>query len=295
MDTFNIMSFFTKMLGKMSSMPLELISSGERNSYSYATTQYMEPLGTSPKSFQKNGALTQSRSQPTPAFLHAFLAKLPQEIRDIVYAYIIGYTSSTYTIQPHSLFFRQNIYLPTTPIHIIPATLTSLRHPIAVVIIREIAIHLLSLNTFFLRYRYDSRILDTLSTDTKRIGCVPGQFLRKLQVMIRPPESAEDESHDDEEIEFQWRCLFPKPKNAKCAALRHQLEDDLKALTQVVGEKCHVEVLVFVDYYYDELVGEKGVMKEWLVGTARKWAKVGRCVDVKIVEADFSTRDLVLT
>ncbi len=251
-----------------------------------------------------------------PGFLPTFLTVLPRELREQIYTHIIGYKSSLYTIQPPNLVFRntESVYLPVTPIHLLPPSL--LKHPghdsnngtnddddenARITVVRELTMHFLALNIFFLRYRYNDALTRWLTLDALARDIVPGNYVRRLQVMVHPPQSAEDErpSDHDEDREYEWRMMFPVPRNAKCKAYRRQLEGDLVRLGEVVDGKCSVEVLLFVDGQFDELAGDgkdgdEGVMREWLGELAGKWRDMGKMLSVKTVDAEFLTRELSL-
>lgn len=273
--------------------------------------RYFQTIPNPPESGSGSG----STSSPfPPGFLTTFLTVLPRELREQIYTHIIGYKSSLYTIQPPNLLFRnaESVYLPVTPIHLLPPSL--LKHPghdngndddnARITVVRELTMHFLALNIFFLRYRYNDALTRFLTHDALARDIVPGKYVRRLQVMVHPPQSAEDErpSFDDEDREYEWRMMFPVSRNAKCTAYRRQLEGDLVRLGEVVDGKCSVEVLLFVDGQFEELVGDgkdgegrdEGVMREWLGDLAGKWRDMGKMLSVKTVGAEFSTRDLSL-
>ena len=161
--------------------------------------------------------------------------------------------------------------------------------------IREMTVHFLSLNSFFLRYRYNATLATFLTQDHLARNVLPATHIRKLKISIRPPEGIEDDEYDDE-CEYEWRHLFPIPRNAKCSAYRAQLEADLVLVREVVNQQCSVELMVHADHHGDALLGTgfegEGGLKDWLVGLAASWRDRGKSLSVKIVEPNYTTTEL---
>ncbi|KAH8753104.1 hypothetical protein F5883DRAFT_575663 [Diaporthe sp. PMI_573] len=200
----------------------------------------------------------------SPDFLKLFHEMLPQELRDMVYAHILGPESGTWTIQPHGLYFRFDRRIADAPTRIIPPSLETSRHPIFSTVHRELVTYFFSKNTVVLRYRYDSTTLEILTRLCKHLGCRPNQYIKRLHILVCPPESPEDDMYCDEEAEFEWHHMFPRPKNARSLAQRRQLETDLREIGLQISKDCDTEFTFMVsEQEWKASLGPNG-MDEWL-------------------------------
>lgn len=199
-----------------------------------------------------------------PDFLRLFHEMLPQELRDLVYAHILGFERATWTIQCHGLYFRFDRRIADRPTRIIPESLEVSPHPIFRTLRRELATYFFSTNLILLRYRYDSTTLEILTELCKHTGCRPSQYIKRLQIFVCPPESAEDDMYCDEDAEFEWHHMFPRPKNARSLAQRRQLETDLHGIGLHISKDCDAEFTFMIsEQEWQASLGPNG-MDEWL-------------------------------
>lgn len=200
----------------------------------------------------------------SPDFLRLFHEMLPQELRDLVYSHILGRESATWTVQPHGLYFRFDRRIADISTRIIPRSLETSRHPIFSTVRRELATYFFATNVIILRYRYDSTTLDILTRLCNHTGCRPVRYAKRLQIFFCPPESAEDDLYCDEDAEFDWHHIFPRPKNVRSLAQRRQLETDLQEIGHHVSEDYEKEfVFMISEQEWQASLGRNG-MDEWL-------------------------------
>ncbi|KAF2687289.1 hypothetical protein K458DRAFT_415546 [Lentithecium fluviatile CBS 122367] len=209
--------------------------------------------------------------QPDTHFWTMFFDKLPKEMRDLVYEYVLGSTKSTYTVQHDGSVFR---YIPRKcirPLQIFPRYLNAQeadnrngRELFIEMFHAELAALLFSINTFYFRYRYTPFLLEFLTRPFQHTSCIPVQHLRHITIILARPESAEDSSDDFEESEFEWEALFPRPRNAKCGMFKERLVEVFEGLGRVLmEEECGVrEVsLVVSEWVWGD---ERAAFGEWL-------------------------------
>lgn len=243
----------------------ERLLSWERSTYESAETCCSEDQAKAPHHKTRTGGSVRIfRPSLSPRFLRLFHEMLPQELRDLVYAYIIGPQSATWTIHPHGLYFRFDRRIADIPTPIIPRSLQVSPHPIFSTVRREIATYFFAMNIILLRYRYDSTTLDLLTTLCRQTGCRPAQYIKRLQIFFCPPESPEDDMFCDEEFEFDWHHLFPWPKNARSLAHRRQIEKDLHEIGLHSSTECNAEFIFMIsEQEWQASLGPNG-MDEWL-------------------------------
>jgi hypothetical protein len=210
-----------------------------------------------------------------PSFLRLFHERLPQELRDLVYAHILGFKrGSTWTIQQNGLYFRFDPRIaPRFPTRIIPPSLDETsRDPIFQTVREELFAYFVSNNNILLRYRYDSTTLGILTKPlckhaTGGRTSRPNQYsIKRLQILICPPESPEDDMFCDEDAEFEWHHMFPEPKNARSLAHRRQLETDLGEIRMHISslKNCDAEFTFMIsEDEWKASLGKNG-MDEWL-------------------------------
>lgn len=241
----------------------ERLLSWERSTYESAESCCSEDEAKSPH-HKIGDSVKAFRPSLSPRFLRLFHEMLPQELRDLVYAHIIGPQSATWTIQPHGLYFRFDRRIADIPTPIIPRSLQVLPHPLFATVRREIATYFFAMNMILLRYRYDSNTLDLLTTICRHAGCRPAQYIKRLQIYFCPPESPEDDMFCDEESEFDWHHLFPMPKNARSLAHRRQLERGLHQIGLNISNECDTEfVFMISEQEWQASLGPNG-LDEWL-------------------------------
>lgn len=241
----------------------ERLLSWERSTYESAANCSFDDQAKSPL-YKVNRDAEAVRPPLSSDFLRLFHEKLPQELRDLVYSHILGPESATWTIQPHGLYFRFDRRIADIPAHIIPRSLEVSRHPIFSTISRELATFFFAKNIILLRYRYDSTTLDILTRLCKHTGCRPVQHAKRLQIFFLPPESAEDDLYCDEDAEFEWHHIFPRPKNVRSLAQRRQLETDLHEIGVHVNKDYDLEFFFMIsEEEWQASLGPSG-MNEWL-------------------------------
>lgn len=241
----------------------ERLLSWERSTYESAETYCSEDQAKLPH-HKIGGPVKTFRPLLSPRFLRLFHEMLPQELRDLVYAHIIGPQSATWTIQPHGLYFRFDRRIADIPTPIIPRSLQVSPQTIFATVRREIATYFFAMNITLLRYRYDSTTLDLLTTVCRHTGCRPAQYIKRLQIFFCPPESAEDDMFCDEEAEFDWHHLFPQPHNVRSLAQRRQLEKDLHEIGLHSNKECDTEFIFMISKQdWEASLGPNG-MDEWL-------------------------------
>lgn len=82
--------------------------------------------------------------------------------------------------------------------------------------------------------------------------------MKRLQILFCPPESAEDDMICDEEADFEWRHILPRPKNARALALGEHLWGDLYYIDVYTNKESDVEFTFMISAsllriaYYDE-------------------------------------------
>lgn len=201
---------------------------------------------------------------PSPEFLRLFHEMLPQELRDLVYSHILGRESATWTIQPHGLYFRFDRRIADIPVRVIPQSLEFSRHPIFSAVRRDLANYFFATSVILLRYRYDSTTLDSLTGLCRYTGCRPGRYAKRLQIFFCSPETAEDDLYCDEDAEFEWHHIFPRPRNVRSLALRTQLETDVHEIGVHASKDCDKEfVFMISEQEWRQSCGPNG-MDEWL-------------------------------
>lgn len=241
----------------------ERLLSWERSTYESATDCFFDDQAKSPRNKVDCNSET-AGSPPDPDFLRLFHGMLPQELRDLVYSYVIGRESATWTIQPHGLYFRFDRRIADIPARIIPGSLEIPQYPIFSTIRRELATSFFATNVVLLLYRYDSTTFDILTKLCEHTGCRPAQYAKRLQIFFCPPETAEDDLYCDEDAEFEWHHIFPRPKNVRSLALRKRLEADLHEIGVNTNKDYDREfVFVISEQEWQESCGPNG-MNEWL-------------------------------
>jgi hypothetical protein len=217
-------------------------------------------------------------------FLALFFDRMPQEIRDLVYGFVqrgepwVTEPLQDFVIQAPYIFVSGARTLPAkvSPYYPVPGrlssnpSLSSSPPPPSLLLDRlgrDIAACFFAENRFWVRYRYTDALATFLSTPFALSEVVPGERMRRLGILLGPPESAEDSyGLDDEESEYPWDALFPEPKNGKCRMWRGQLERDFQSLGEAcgVGQTCEIKV-----YLMDVYDWEGDGVEEWL----GRWAE----------------------
>ncbi|KAL5375663.1 hypothetical protein DPSP01_011022 [Paraphaeosphaeria sporulosa] len=234
-------------------------------------------------------------------FLALFFSRLPQELRDLVYTFVHKWhnwphqPTKDIIIQPPYLFLSHACTIPskTSPYSPIPPRLHLSPHPDSPLLARllhDITASFFATHTFWARYRYTPALHAFLSTPFENSGVVPGDCLRRLGMLLGPPDSAEDSwGLDDEESEYGWERMFPAARNGRCAMWRGQLEGDFTGLGRVFGgdgggggvgdedgsrEAREVEVYL-MDGYSGDISGVEAWLGEWVEGVNGRGGRVG--------------------
>ncbi|KAJ4305357.1 hypothetical protein N0V90_000888 [Kalmusia sp. IMI 367209] len=241
---------------------LATIISRERETYEYMTTQ-MDPHANHPHSHNPHISLQ---------FLVLFFDILPQELRDMIYAYVIP-SHTLFIIQPPLLFTLddRNMFEKITPYSLLPYPDRRLSSPYLERLLHDLTTQFFSTNTFWTRYRYTAALHTFLTTPFAGSTCFAAQHVRNLNILLAPPESAEDSGGlDSEEAEYEWEALFPVVKNGKCKMWKAQLKGDLRAFEEILvgvqrvgeGKACKLDVILMD--LSDSEKGKEGNVEEWL-------------------------------
>lgn len=252
---------------------------------------------------QDHLANTDFPPSPPDDFLALFFSRLPQELRDLVYTFVhkqdcwAHQITKDIIIQPPYLFLfnartTPSMVSPYSPIP--PHLCLSLPPPsrLLVRLVYEIAACFFTMHSFWARYRYTAALHTFLSTPFGSSGVVPGDCVRRLGVLLGPPESAEDSWRlDDEESEYPWEAIFPVPRNGKCGMWGRQLDVDFERLGRVFGrggegwggrekenkswerEACDFKVYL-MDGYSDEVSGVEAWLRRWAQGVNVRGGRV---------------------
>lgn len=236
----------------------------ERSTYESAANCSFDDQAESRHNINRNAET--AGSSPSPEFLRLFHEMLPQELRDLIYSHILERESATWTMQPQGLYFRFDRRIADIPARVIPRSLEFSRHPIFSIVRRELANYFFATNVILLHYRYESTILDIFTGFCRHTGCSPGRYAKRLQIFFCPPETAEDDLYCDEDAEFEWHHIFPRPRNVRSLALRTQLETDVHEIGVHVSKDCDKEFVSMIsEQDWRQSCGPNG-MDEWLSG-----------------------------
>ncbi|KAH8730665.1 hypothetical protein GQ44DRAFT_415344 [Phaeosphaeriaceae sp. PMI808] len=223
-------------------------------------------------------------SNLSPSLLILFFERLPQELRDRIYGFVVSYPRDIFILQPPTLIFRYETlhpvapfkFLPKIPLHSLPTNIVFYVDDL----FHGLVARFFATNRFYTRYRYTSDLYALLTNPFLPSSCIPAQHFRRLTIGVAPPESAEDDMGGegllDEEADVEWHGLFPSPRTSRGRMWRETLEADFALLgdtfvrsgrdaVESARANRHWEVGVFLEHQgWTDSVPIRNWMEVWM-------------------------------
>lgn len=112
--------------------------------------------------------------------------------------------------------------------------------------------------------------------------CIPAHHLRRLTILLAPPESPEDD-YWYEESWVDWKHVFAEQANERGRLWKENLERDFEKIVVWLreGRECKVTVVVMGVYNEEKNGGKGGGVLGWLEGVKRRAKEDGG--DLRVV------------